>query len=70
MNEVAKKKGTEVSTDLMSDIFAVAGEGAVFDVDELIVPRIKIMKKQACPITNAIEQTRARRTKRTMPIKK
>jgi len=42
MNEVAKKKGTEVSTDLMSDIFAVAGEGAVFDVDELIVPRIKI----------------------------
>ena len=42
MNEVAKKKGTEVSTDLMSDIFAVAGEGAMFDVDELIVPRIKI----------------------------
>ena len=45
MNEVAKKKGTEVSTDLMSDMFAVAGEGAVFDVEELIVPRIKIAQQ-------------------------
>jgi len=41
-NAVANKKNAELSTDLMSDIFAVAGEGAVFDVDELIVPRIKI----------------------------
>ncbi len=47
MNEVAKKKGTELSTDLMSDIFAVAGEGAVFDVDELIVPRIKIAQQMS-----------------------
>ncbi len=47
MNEVAKKKGTQVSTDLMSDMFAVAGEGAVFDVDELIVPRIKIAQQMS-----------------------
>ena len=47
MSEVAKKKGTELSTDLMADMFAVAGQGAAFDVDELIVPNIKIAQQMS-----------------------
>ena len=37
-NAVAKKKKTDVSTDVMDDILGMAGEGASFDSSEMQNP--------------------------------
>jgi len=44
MNEVAKKKGTEVSTDVMDFINESTGEGTVFDSSELQIPFIRLIQ--------------------------
>ncbi len=44
MNEVAKKKGTEVSTDVMDLINESTGEGTVFNTQELEIPRIQLIQ--------------------------
>ena len=44
MNEVAKKKGTQVSTDVMDLINESTGEGTVFDSSELQIPFIRLIQ--------------------------
>jgi len=44
---VAKAKGVEVSTDVVDDIFANAGEGAVFDASELQIPFIRLAQQMS-----------------------
>lgn len=39
---VAKAKTTEVSTDVMEDIFDYAGEGASYDSSEMIIPFVRL----------------------------
>lgn len=41
-NAVTKAKETAVSTDLMDDIFGMAGEGASFDASEMQIPFVRI----------------------------
>jgi len=44
MNEVANKKGTAVSTDIMDDIFETAGEGTTFDSSEMQIPFVRLIQ--------------------------
>lgn len=39
---VAKKKTTDVSTELLDDIFEHAGEGASFDSSEMMIPFVRL----------------------------
>jgi hypothetical protein len=41
---VAKKKDTEVSTDVLDDIFEFAGEGASYDSSEMQIPFVRILQ--------------------------
>ena len=43
-NAVAKAKSAELSTDLMDDIFASAGEGAAFDSSEMQIPFVRLLQ--------------------------
>jgi len=42
--DLDKPKGTDVSTDVMDDIFETAGEGATFDSSEMQIPFIRIIQ--------------------------
>ncbi len=44
MGAVAKKKKTDVSTDVMDDILGMAGEGASFDSSEMQIPFIRVLQ--------------------------
>ena len=44
---VAKAKGVEVSTDVVDDIFAIAGEGATFAASELQIPFIRLAQQMS-----------------------
>ena len=44
MGAVAKKKKTDVSTDVMDDIFGMAGEGASFDSSEMQIPFVRVLQ--------------------------
>ena len=44
---VATKKNTEVSSDVMDDIFASAGEGASFEASELQIPFIRLAQQMS-----------------------
>ena len=41
---VAKAKSTEVSTDVLDDIFETAGDGASFDSSEMQIPFVRILQ--------------------------
>jgi len=41
---VAKAKETSVSTDVLSDIFEFAGEGAAFDSSEMQIPFVRLLQ--------------------------
>ena len=41
---VAKAQGTEISADVMDDIFDTAGDGAAFDSSEMQIPFIRILQ--------------------------
>ena len=41
---VAKAKSTEVSTDVLDDIFDTAGDGASFDSSEMQIPFVRILQ--------------------------
>jgi hypothetical protein len=41
---VAKKKTTDLSTDVMDDIFEHAGEGAAFDSSEMQIPFVRLLQ--------------------------
>ena len=41
---VAKKQNTEVSTEVLDDIFDHAGEGAAFDSSEMQIPFIRVLQ--------------------------
>ena len=43
-NAVAKTKSTEVSTDVLDDIFDTAGDGASFDSSEMQIPFVRILQ--------------------------
>jgi len=43
-NAVANKKSAELSTDVMDDIFATAGEGASFDSSEMQIPFVRLLQ--------------------------
>jgi hypothetical protein len=43
-NAVAKKKKTDVSTDVMDDILGMAGEGASFDSSEMQIPFVRVLQ--------------------------
>ena len=43
-NEVATAKNTAVSADLMDDLLADAGEGAVFSADEMQIPFVRLLQ--------------------------
>ena len=43
-NAVAKTKSTEVSTDVLDDIFETAGDGASFDSSEMQIPFVRILQ--------------------------
>ena len=44
---VATKKNAELSTDVMDDIFAIAGEGASFEASELQIPFIRLAQQMS-----------------------
>lgn len=41
---VAKKQNTELSTDVLDDIFDMAGEGAAFDSSEMQIPFLRVLQ--------------------------
>ena len=41
---VAKAKSTDVSTDVLDDIFETAGDGASFDSSEMQIPFVRILQ--------------------------
>jgi len=41
---VAKKQNTELSTDVLDDIFDYAGEGAAFDSSEMQIPFVRLLQ--------------------------
>ena len=41
---VAKKQNTELSTDVLDDIFDMAGEGAAFDSSEMQIPFMRVLQ--------------------------
>ena len=43
-NAVAKAKTTDISTDVMDDIFDTAGEGAAFDSSEMQIPFLRVLQ--------------------------
>jgi len=43
-NAVAKKQNTDVSTDVMDDIFEHEGEGASFDSSEMQIPFVRLIQ--------------------------
>tara|TARA_R100000234_G_scaffold117686_2_gene96590 strand:- start:13020 stop:13844 length:825 start_codon:yes stop_codon:yes gene_type:complete len=43
--DLDKPKGTDISTDIMDDIFENAGEGAAFAAEDMIIPRINLLQK-------------------------
>lgn len=45
--EVAIKKNTEISVEVMDDIFANAGEGAAYDPSELQIPFIRLAQQMS-----------------------
>lgn len=44
MNAVTKAQETSISTDVMDDIFANAGEGAAFDSSEMQIPFVRLLQ--------------------------
>ena len=46
-NAVTKTKNAELSTDVMDDIFANAGEGASFEASELQIPFIRLAQQMS-----------------------
>lgn len=43
-NAVAKAQSTEISADLMDDIFADAGDGAAYDSSEMQIPFVRLLQ--------------------------
>jgi hypothetical protein len=41
---VAKKQNTEVSTEVLDDIFILAGDGAAFDSSEMQIPFVRVLQ--------------------------
>jgi hypothetical protein len=46
-NAVLKKKSAELSTDVMDDVFEMAGAGADFDPNEIQPPRLKMIQSMS-----------------------
>lgn len=44
VNAVATKKNTDLSMDLMDDVFANAGDGAAFDSSEMQIPFLRVIQ--------------------------
>ena len=44
---VATKKNAELSTDLLEDMFADAGDGSSFAADEMIMPFLRLAQQMS-----------------------